>query len=262
MIPVRRYTRVGSARIPSVHAGAGEPVVLLHGLSGSHNWWRYTIPALLDRYEVHIPELVGFGRSRGGRAQPSISEMASLMTEWLDHMEVERPHLIGHSMGGQICVHMIAGNSTERGTAAPVATLTNARTLTLVCSSGLPRELGVRAAARFVGGALPPRHWGAMEFLPTMAIDALRAGPRRLFRASWNLLADDVTPLLPRVTCPSLVVWGARDPLVPLSHGERFARALPDARLVVIADAAHNVMADRPAEFNPVLVDFLDRHSG
>lgn len=250
MMPVRRYTRIGSVRIHSVHAGAGEPVVLLHGLSGSHNWWRYTIPALARRYEVHIPELVGFGRSRGGRGQPPIAEMAGLMTEWLRQIGVERPHLVGHSMGGQISIHMIASGDVV------------ARTLTLVCASGLPRDMGVRAAARFVGGALPPRHWGAMEFLPTMALDALRAGPRRLLRASWNLLTDDVTPLLPRVTCPALVVWGALDPLVPLSHGERYAQALPDARLVVIADAAHNVMADRPAEFNPVLVNFLDRHNG
>ena len=245
MVPARRNTRIGDVRIHSVHAGAGEAVVLLHGLSGSHNWWRYTIPALSHRYAVHVPELVGFGRSRGA-PPPGVADMAALMVEWLASIGVARPHLVGHSMGGQIAVHMAAS--------------CDVRSLTLVCASGLPRELGVRAAARFVGGALPPRGWGAFEFLPTMAIDALRAGPRRILRASRNLLLDDVTPLLPRITCPSIVIWGELDPLVPLSHGERYAREL-NTRLVVIADAAHNVMADRPAEFNPVLVDFLDRNS-
>ncbi len=246
MRPVRRDTQLGDIRIHSVHAGQGAPVVLLHGLSGSHNWWRYTVPALARRYEVHIPELVGFGRSRGGH--PGIIEMADVMTSWLARIGVQRPHLVGHSMGGQVSVHMIAAG-------LPV------RTVTLVCASGLPRPFGVRAAARFVSGTLPPRRWGAFEFIPTMAIDALRAGPHRLLRASWHLLSDDVTPLLPRVTCPSLVVWGALDPLVPLEHGERYARMLPDARLVVISDAAHNVMADRPSEFNPVLMNFLDHHT-
>src|SRR5689334_24505601 len=99
MKQTRRDTRIDSFRIHSVHAGAGEPVVLLHGLSGSHNWWRYTVPALTDRYEVHIPELVGFGRSRGGRGQPAIAEMATLMTDWLHRIGVERPNLVGHSMG-------------------------------------------------------------------------------------------------------------------------------------------------------------------
>jgi pimeloyl-ACP methyl ester carboxylesterase len=247
MLPVRRNTRIGDARIHSVHAGAGDPVVLLHGLSGSHNWWRYTIPALARRYSVHVPELVGFGRSRAAGSLPGIAEMAELMTAWVAELGLERPHLVGHSMGGQTAIHMVAAGL-------------DVRSLTLVCASGLPRELGVRAAARFVSGTLPPRRWGAMEFLPTMAIDALRTGPRRLLRASWNILSDDVTPLLPKVRCPVLVIWGAYDPLVPLEHGEAYARAL-NARLVVIADAAHNVMADRPSEFNPVLVDFLDRNN-
>jgi pimeloyl-ACP methyl ester carboxylesterase len=249
----RRDTYIGEVRIHSVHAGSGDPVVLLHGLSGSHNWWRYTVPALARDYSVHVPELVGFGRSRS-RRHPGIGEMASLMMEWLDELGVERPHVVGHSMGGQIAVHMAAAQ--EPGVARARSRV---RTLTLVCASGLPRAVSVRGAARFVGGTLPPRRWGVAEFLPTMAIDALRAGPRRILRASRDLLMDDVTPLLSHITCPSLVIWGALDPLVPLSHGEQYARAL-DARLVVIADAAHNVMADRPEEFNPVLLDFLDRN--
>ena len=241
----RKDTLLDNVRIHSVHAGDGVPVVLLHGLSGSHNWWRYTVPALAKRYEVHVPELVGFGRSRGGRRHPGIRDMAELMTRWLREIGVERPHIVGHSMGGQIAVHMIAAGL-------------QARTLTLVSASGLPRQFNVKEMARFVGGALPPRAWGALEFIPTMALDALRSGPRRLLRASWDLLTDDVSPLLERVACPTLVVWGELDPLVPLAHGEQYVDALPDARLVVIADAAHNVMADRPAEFNRVLLHFLD----
>ncbi|HEX6694809.1 MAG TPA: alpha/beta hydrolase [Longimicrobiales bacterium] len=240
----RRDTLLGDVRIHSVHAGEGPPVVLLHGLSGSHNWWRYTVPALAKRYAVHVPELVGFGRSRG-RGHPGIEQMARLMRSWLAEIGVERAHLVGHSMGGQIAVHMIAN-----GVAA--------RTLTLVSASGLPRNLTVKEIARFVGGALPPRSWGALEFIPTMAVDALRSGPTRLLRASVALLSDDVTPLLEHVQCPSLVIWGALDPLVPLSHGERYAKLLGGARLVVVADAAHNVMADRPEEFNRVLLRFLD----
>ena len=243
----RRFTVIGDARIHSVHAGDGSPVVLLHGLSGSHNWWRYTIPALRKRYAVHVPELIGFGRSRRRGRQPGVPEMAVVLSEWLDKMNLQRPHLVGHSMGGQVSVHMVAQGL-------------DVRTLTLACASGLAREFGIGAVARMVGGALPPRRWGVFEFMPTMAVDALRAGPRRLLRASFSLLSDDVTPLLPKIVCPTLVVWGALDPLVPLAHGERYAQALPNARLVVIADAAHNVMADRPAEFNRVLVDFIDRN--
>src|SRR3954463_3806549 len=122
MKQTRRDTRIGTFRIHSVHAGSGEPVVLLHGLSGSHNWWRYTIPALARDYEVHIPELVGFGHSRSGHGQPDIGTMASVMSEWVTALGVEHPHIVGHSMGGQTAIHMVAEGLATR-------------TLTLACAS-------------------------------------------------------------------------------------------------------------------------------
>ncbi|HSJ15224.1 MAG TPA: alpha/beta fold hydrolase [Longimicrobiales bacterium] len=244
----RRYTQLGAARIHSVHSGTGSDVVLLHGLSGSRHWWRYTLEALAESYRVHVPELVGFGRSRAGWRQPNIGELAELMMQWLQELGLARPHLVGHSMGGQIALHMAASSDAAL------------RTLSLVCASGIPRAFGLGDAARMLAGALPPRRWGATGFLPTIALDALRSGPRRLAHAGWNLLGDDVRPLLPRIKLPCLVVWGALDPLLPLEHGRALADGLPDARLVVLANAAHNPMADEPREFNRVLLDFLDRH--
>ena len=76
--------------------------------------------------------------------------------------------------------------------------------------------------------------------------------------ALTHILRDDVVPLLPRITAPTLVVWGAHDPLVPLEHGRTIAAGIPDARLVVLADAAHNPMIDRPAEFNAAVRGFLE----
>jgi pimeloyl-ACP methyl ester carboxylesterase len=244
----RRYTELGSARIHSVHAGAGADVVLLHGLSGSRHWWRHSLDVLAESYRVHVPELVGFGRSRGGWRQPRIEQLAELMRAWMRAQGVTRAHLVGHSMGGQIALHIAADPAAEL------------RTLTLVSASGIPRPMTVRAAARLVAGALPPRHWGAAGFLPTIALDALRSGPRRLALAGMHLLEDDVRPLLPRVRIPVLVVWGALDPLLPLANADVLVRGLPDARLVVFADAAHNPMADEPTAFNRVLSDFLARH--
>jgi pimeloyl-ACP methyl ester carboxylesterase len=243
----RTYTAVGSARIHAVHAGCGPDVVLLHGLSGSRHWWRFTLPALAESYRVHIPELVGFGRSRAGWRQPQLKQMAELVAGWLEALGNSDPHLVGHSMGGQISLHLAAGGL-------------RLRTLTLVSSSGIPRPLGLVAAARLVGNALPPRRWGAAGFLPTIALDAIRTGPRRLVQAGWHLLADDVRPLLPRVRCPTLVIWGALDPLLPLADGEQLAGSIAGARLVVLARAAHNPMADLPREFNRVLTGFLDGH--
>lgn len=240
-----RQTRVGSFTIHSEHVGTGPSVVLLHGLSGSRRWWRFTTPVLARRYRVHVPELVGFGGSRGVRRQPNISEMAEVVAEWLTELELDGIRLVGHSMGGQIAIHVAARHRMPER-------------LALVNSSGLPREWSLRDAARWVAGALPPRSWGSPTFVPTIAADALRAGPRRLLRATRHLLTDDVTELLPLIACPALVVWGALDPVLPVEHSRAMAAGIPGARLVMLPDAAHNPMADRPAEFNRVLLDFLD----
>jgi pimeloyl-ACP methyl ester carboxylesterase len=240
----QQRTRVGEFRIHSEHMGSGPPVVLLHGLSGSRRWWRFTTPALSRRFRVHVPELVGFGASRGASRQPDIAEMAAVIAAWMREIGVESPRLVGHSMGGQIALHVaVEQQMPER--------------LVLVNSSGLPRALTLPEAARFVASALPPRHWGTPAFVPTIAADAMRAGPRALLYATRHLLRDNVASLLPQVTCPTLLVWGALDPIIPLEHGAAMARALPDARLVLIHDAAHNPMADRPAQFNRLLLDFL-----
>jgi pimeloyl-ACP methyl ester carboxylesterase len=240
-----RVTRIGPYRIHSEHAGSGPPVVLLHGLSGSRRWWRFTVPALAPHFSVHIPELVGFGGSRRPVRQPDMLEMAHIIGEWMRVIAPdENATLVGHSMGGQLALHIAARVRLPEK-------------LVLVSASGMPRRWSVRDAARFLAGALPPRAWGAPTFLPTIATDALRAGPRTLMRATYFVLQDDVRPLLRRITCPTLLLWGALDPLVPLAHARSLARKLPNARLVVVDDAAHNAMADQPDAFNRLLLDFL-----
>jgi len=243
----QRWTQVGGFRVHSLHAGAsGAPgVVLLHGLSGSHRWWLKTIPALVDRFRVHVPELVGFGASRRAPHQPDIPEMAEVVLAWLSALGLERPHLVGHSMGGQVSLHMAAAQPDrfER--------------LVLVSASGIPRARTVRELQRFVRELTTPRTWVRPRFAGTIVLDALRAGPRALTQAAQYILRDDVRPLLPRIRNPTLLLWGALDPLTPLAQGEAMARAIPDARLQVFPAAAHIPMVEWPDAFNRALLAFL-----
>jgi pimeloyl-ACP methyl ester carboxylesterase len=241
----RRYTPVGPHRVHSVHHGAGPPLVLLHGLSGSHRWWRYNVAAFARHYRVHIPELVGFGGSLAHGRPLGLPELTDVLYGWLRALRIRAPRLIGHSMGGQIALHLVA----ERGVALDALVLVNA--------SGIRRRASRDELTRFLAGVLPPRAWGAPLFLPTIAADALRAGPRALLRAGVTLLTDDIRPLLPRITCRTLVVAGALDPLVPRETGAEIAAGIAGARFVVLADAAHNVMADQPAAFNRIVLEFL-----
>ncbi len=243
----RRWTEIAGFRIHSLHAGSpGAPgVVLLHGLSGSHRWWLRTIPALVERYRVHVPELVGFGASRRPPRQPDMPEMARVIVGWLDALELRRPHLVGHSMGGQVSIH-VAAEHPER-----------LDRLVLVSASGVPRTRSLGELRRLAREVAMPRTWVRPRFASTIVLDALRAGPRALARATGFILGDDVRPLLPRIRNRTLLVWGALDPLTPLAQGEAMARAIPDARLQVFPAAAHIPMVEWPEAFNRTLLAFL-----
>ncbi|MGQ0560995.1 MAG: alpha/beta fold hydrolase [Gemmatimonadota bacterium] len=236
-------TVVRGQRIYSLRAGSGPPVILLHGLAGSSRWWRYVMPALADHFTTYAPDLVGFGRSRGMPA--TLDETAALVAEWLEACGLERAHLIGHSMGGQIAIHLAARHSAR------------VDRLVLVSAAGIPRPVSLAHAARFLAELVPPRAWSAPHFLPRIAFDALRAGPRSLARATASILRDDVRPLLPLVRARTLLVWGGLDPLTPLRAGEVMAQGIADARLVVFDDAAHIPMIDQPARFNAEVLRFL-----
>jgi len=202
--------------------------------------------ALAARYSVHVPELAGFGSSRPAMRVPEIGTMADLVRDWLTAQELERVHLVGHSMGGQIALHFSASHTGR------------VDRLVLADAAGVPRPISAPHLARFLAELVPPRAWGSLRFLPTLATDALRAGPLGLLRSTRRLLADDVRPLLSRIQAPTLVLWGELDPLTPLWQGRIIAGGIPGAQLHVIRGAAHNPMIDRPAEFNTALLDFLD----
>jgi pimeloyl-ACP methyl ester carboxylesterase len=242
-----RVTAVGEHSVHWLEYGDGpECLALVHGLSGSTRWWSRNVQALSRRYRLLVPDVIGFGRSRIAGAIPAVPELAAVLAGWMAEAADGAPaHLVGHSMGGQLAIH-VAARYPER-----------IRRLVLVDAAGLPRPLNPRFLMRFAYDVLPPRRWGDPRFLPVIVADALTAGPRVLLRALLHVLRDDVTPLLPRIAAPTLVVWGAGDALVPHAHGRRMRRTIPDARLLVLPDACHNPMVDRPDAFNRAVLDFL-----
>jgi pimeloyl-ACP methyl ester carboxylesterase len=237
---------VGSYRVHSVQAGAGdECVVLLHGLSGSSRWWFHNLEAFAARYRVFVPDVIGFGRTRVRGPLPKIPGVAAVLAEWMEAVGAPRAHVVGHSMGGQLALHL-AARAPER-----------VERLVLVDAAGIPRPRTPRALLRFAREVAPPRRWGDPAFLPVIVGDTLRAGPATVVRALSNIVRDDVRPLLGTIQAPTLVVWGERDALVPLEHGREMRESIPGSRLLVLNRAAHNPMVDRPADFNEAVLAFL-----
>jgi len=219
-------------------AGAGEPVVCVHGLAGSWRWWRAVAGRLAERHEVHLVDLPRF--SLLARFAPG--DAAAWLGRWLEAAALERPVLVGHSLGGLLAAQVAARRPDA------------VARLVLVSPAGIPTGRGLAGSVLSLAAALPTL---APRFVPVLSLDALRAGPESLALGGLYALATDLSGTLRRVDVPALVVWGRRDALLPPRLAERWGEALPRARVAVLAGAGHVPMVEAPAELARVLLDFL-----
>ncbi len=218
-----------------------EPLVLIHGLSGSRRWWRYNLPALEAVRTVYVVELVGFGSVRRRQRALGVREAAALVSEWMDALDLRSAALIGHSMGGQIALR-VAALQPERVTR-----------LVLAAASGLLHRAWWQVAAQL---PLAMRR-GRIGFVPTILADGARAGLPNLIRSSRDLLQDDVTDVLPAIRQPTLVIWGDGDVLLPPALGEAISAGIAGSRFVLLPHAGHVLMVDAPQPFNREVLAFL-----
>ena len=233
---------VQGQRIDYWMAGAGEPVVLVHGLAGSMRWWRRNVPALAAHHTVYLLNLPGFGAFRRRGLRFALSEAADWLGAWIEATGAAPCHLVAHSMGGHVAVRLAARQPSLVGRLVLVAP---------ALVAGRRRLAAYPRALVLAGLAMRP------SFLPLLALDTLRAGPLTLLRAGRSLLDDDVQEALRRITAPSLLIWGERDALVPPSLGPVLQAELPDARLLLLPGAGHVAQYDRPEQFNVATLEFL-----
>jgi pimeloyl-ACP methyl ester carboxylesterase len=220
-------------------AGSGPPLVLLHGLSGSWRWWEPVLTRLAAGHEVHLvdlPRAARIARAHGG-------ETVAWLASWLEAAGATRASIVGHSLGG-LAAAQLAARHPER-----------VDRLVLVAPIGMP------TGRRLTGHALPLA-MALMRtrpaFVPALARDALRTGPSSLLRGALEATRADLRADLEHVRAPTLLVWGARDALVPPTVGDTWQEGLPDARLVVLERAGHVPMWEAPDAFADTVLDFLE----
>lgn len=213
------------------HDGAVAPVVLVHGLSASSRWWQAILP-LLEGREARAVDLPRFGR----RFRPE--EAAG----WLaGDLEAGGPAvLVGHSLGGLVAASVAAGRPDL------------VRGLVLVAPAGAPapRSLPAYAAglARTVAAARP-------SLVLRLVGDAVRSGPESLLHGARFATGASFSG---RIACPTLLLWGARDRLIPVELAAGWQRAVPQARLTVLEASGHVPMVEEPSALAQCLLQFLD----
>ncbi|HZO73594.1 MAG TPA: alpha/beta fold hydrolase [Ktedonobacteraceae bacterium] len=222
--------------------GEGEPVVLVHGLSGSMRWWVRNVPALSRHYRVYMLDLPGFGLMRRMRGRFTIEKALTWLIDWMEAVGLQRAHFIGHSMGGYICM-LLAARRPEL-----------VESMVLVSPAAIPRAHSV------YGYFIPLVNsfiYLKPSFLPILLRDALRAGPFTLLQALQDIIMAQAHEIMSKIAVRTLIVWGDKDFLVPPKFGHIIRQELPNARLLMLARAGHIGMYDQYREFNQAVLAFL-----
>ncbi len=258
--------------------GEGTPVLLVHGIGSSADTWG-DVPHRLSAQGIRTValDLPGHGESSKGRGDYSLGSLASTIRDLLDELAMDRVHLVGHSLGGGVSMQF-AYQFPDR-----------MASLVLESSGGLGEETftGLRAAS--LPGSELVIKWainrktlrGAAwlgERLARVGMAPHALSPRALETVSW-LSEDDrraaVLATLRSVVSPSgqrvsaldklhlldgtrvLIVWGDKDPMIPLAHGRNAHAALEGSRFVVFPGASHEPHLHDPDRFTDLLVEHV-----
>jgi pimeloyl-ACP methyl ester carboxylesterase len=263
--PTSRIVPLGADRptIEVLEAGDGPPLFFLHG-AGGIPLWEGVLPLIARAFHVYAPLLPGFGQSTGIEHLDDQWDLTFHQFDVLEALGLERPFVLGESMGGWIAAEMAALRPKEIGRLAlaapvglwrdeaPVADMFGAMTNELV--PYLFHDQNHPAAQRMLGvSALfsekDDRTQDQVEFLIMLA-----RGFRTAAKFLFPIPEHGLEKRLPRITAPTLVVWGAQDRFVQPLYGKIFAAKIPNARLETINRAGHLVGLERPEPYAEAVV--------
>ncbi|MFH1646231.1 MAG: alpha/beta fold hydrolase [Chloroflexota bacterium] len=239
-------------------AGHGEPVLVLHGGGGDARTWLQNIAALAEKYTVYAPDLPGYGGSQPLDGSYFIPELAEFVESFARSLGLEKFHLMGNSLGGGVALNY-ALKSPHR-----------VRKLVLVSSLCLGKEIALwvrllciptifRAMVGMTMAVLRGVRWVVEQLNPAGYIMPLSPAAMTLGGSITTFKAQTLVldGRLPEVAVPTLLVWGARDQIVPVHQAYRAAKAIPDCQLKVFENRGHNVHRDEVKQFSSIITRFL-----
>jgi pimeloyl-ACP methyl ester carboxylesterase len=257
-------------------AGSGPLLVLLHGIAGTSATWEDVMLRLGEHHTVIAPDFLGHGESAKPRGDYSLGAYANGIRDLLGALGYERGTIIGHSLGGGVAMQF-AYQFPER-----------CDRLVLVSSGGLGREVHPLLRAAVLPGAEAVLPWlctagqrGVAAVTHVLGRFGLRAGTdlEEIWRNFCSLGDSDARHAFvhtvrgimdlggQRVSAtdrlylaaelPTLIIWGERDPLIPVQHAHLAHERIPGSRLDIFPGSGHFPYRDDPARFASLVIDFL-----
>jgi pyruvate dehydrogenase E2 component (dihydrolipoamide acetyltransferase) len=246
-----QYLKVGE--------GEGDPLVLLHGFGGDINIWVFNQEALAAEHTVYSLDLPGHGQSTKDVGDGDLASFVQALADFLDAMEIEKAHLVGHSMGGAVA-GAFANAHPDR-----------VSSVILISSAGLGPEINEEYIEGFIAANKRRDMRNVLKMLfadpdlvkRELVNDVLKFKRLDGVDEALRKVADKVfpdgqqadVPDLSEVSVPILVIWGSEDQIVPVSHTENVPS---EARVEILEDTGHMPQMEAAGQVNRLVGEFLD----
>jgi pimeloyl-ACP methyl ester carboxylesterase len=271
-----RWVRVEDRWMNVLDYGSGSPLIFIHGLSGCWQNWLENIPYFARDHRVIAVDLPGFGQSEMPAEEISIKGYAATIDALMAELGIDVAQIVGNSMGGFIGAELAIQHPAR------------VERLVLVAAAGLSIEYirterthGLRHRAEnvaffYIGWLASRSHTVAArrrlrsallllvaahpaKLPPALTIEQVAGSGKPGFSDALDAMCGyPLRDRLEKITCPTFIVWGDKDRLVPVRDAAIFEELIPDSRAVVYTDTGHVVMMERPARFNADVHAFLD----
>lgn len=249
--------------------GQGEPVVLIMGLGGNTHGWDMQIPTFSREFQVVAFDNRSCGRSDKPATRYTIRLFADDTAGLMDALGIASAHVYGQSMGGFIAqelalsypqrVRTLVLGSTSCGGRQAVAALPEHLALMAALPALSPEEAAGKSLPLLYSAEFIARK--RQELIARALAEAELRPPLDAFgRQVQAALRHNTYDRLPQIRCPTLIISGSDDRIMPAENSRILAERIPNAELVMLPKAGHGYPVECAEESNAIVLDFLCRH--
>jgi pimeloyl-ACP methyl ester carboxylesterase len=250
--------KIDGREIHYYKAGQGEPLVVIHGGGGDARTWWKNISELAEKYTVYAPDLPGYGGSQPLDGDYFIPELADFVGSFASNLGLETFYLVGHSLGGGVALNYALESPHKIKKLVLVSSLCLGTEIAfwvrLMSLPALIKSLGALTIALFKGIKWVVKQLNPVEFIMPLSPASMSVGSSITTFREQSLVLES---RLSEVRMPTLLVWGAKDPIVPVRHAYDAAKVIPQCQVKVFENRGHNVHRDELKQFSSTLTGFL-----
>jgi len=270
-----KFLELHGDRVAYRDCGAGEVLLLIHGMAGSSVTWRAVMPQLSKKFRVVAPDLLGHGESAKPRGDYSLGAFAVWLRDFLDELGISQATVVGHSLGGGVAMQLVYQHPDY------------CRRLVLISSGGLGPDVGMVLRLLAAPGAelmlpvIAPQPVLSVgnklrSWLTSAGIQSPRGAElwsaysslsdrqtRQSFLRTLRSVVDHrgqavsaLNRLELRAELPLMAIWGEQDSIIPVDHAYAAHAARADSRLEVLPHVGHFPQVEAPTEVVELIEDF------